>query len=60
MDKDRSAGIGRKVTGFVKQAAGRITGDRKLQAKGTAEKTAGKAQNAAGGAKDATRDILKH
>ncbi len=59
MDKDRSAGIGKKVTGFVKEAAGKMTGNRKMQAKGTAEKTVGTAQNAAGGAKDATRDILK-
>jgi hypothetical protein len=34
-------------------------GDTKTQAEGAAEKTAGKVQNAIGGAKDAARDALK-
>ena len=59
MDKDRVEGIGKKVTGSIKEAAGKITGDTKTQAEGSAEKTAGKAQNAVGGAKDSVRDALK-
>jgi hypothetical protein len=43
-----------------KQAAGKVTGDAKLQAEGSADKAAGKVQNAVGGAKDAVRDALKH
>lgn len=58
MDQDRPAGIGKKVVGSVKEAAGKVTGDAKLQAEGTAQKTEGKLQNAAGGAKDAARDAL--
>jgi len=58
MDKDRGAGLGKKVIGFFKETAGKITGDRKLQAKGTAQQTAGKAQEAVGGAKDAARDAV--
>ena len=59
MDKDRSEGIGKKVSGSIKEAVGQVTGDSKTQAEGSAEKTAGKAQNAVGGAKDAVRDTLK-
>ncbi len=59
MDKDRLEGIGKKVTGSIKEAAGKVTGDTKTQAEGHAEKTAGKAQNAVGGAKDSVRDALK-
>jgi len=59
MDKDRSAGIGHQVKGSVKEAAGKVTGDAKLEASGKAEKTAGKVQNAVGGAKDTVRDAVK-
>jgi uncharacterized protein YjbJ (UPF0337 family) len=36
-----------------------VTGDAKTQAEGTAEKAAGKLQNAVGGVKDAIRDAVK-
>jgi uncharacterized protein YjbJ (UPF0337 family) len=56
MDKDRIEGTGNQVKGSVKQAAGKVLGDTKLQAEGTADKLKGKVQNAVGGAKDAIRD----
>ncbi|WP_284944105.1 CsbD family protein [Acidisoma cladoniae] len=59
MDKDRSAGIGHQIKGSVKEAAGKVSGDAKLEAEGKTEKTAGKVQNAVGGAKDAVRDATK-
>lgn len=59
MDKDRGAGIGHQVKGAVKEAAGKITGDGKLQAEGTVERAGGKAQEAVGKGKDAVRDGLK-
>jgi uncharacterized protein YjbJ (UPF0337 family) len=59
MDKDRSAGIGHQVKGSVKEAAGKVTGDKKLQAEGKAEKLGGKVQNAVGGAKDSVRETTK-
>jgi uncharacterized protein YjbJ (UPF0337 family) len=59
MDKDRIEGIGKQAKGSVKEAAGKVTGDAKMQGEGKAEKTAGKVQNAVGGAKDALRDSLK-
>jgi uncharacterized protein YjbJ (UPF0337 family) len=56
MDKDRIEGAGKQVKGAVKDAAGKLVGDRKLQAEGKADKAAGKVQNAVGGAKDSVRD----
>ena len=56
MDKDRVEGIAHQVKGAVKEAAGKVTGDAKLEAEGTAEKAAGKVQNAVGGVKDTLRD----
>ena len=59
MDKDRIMGLSKKVSGSIKEALGKITGDSKTQAAGVAEKASGTAQNAAGGAKDAARDVVK-
>jgi uncharacterized protein YjbJ (UPF0337 family) len=59
MDKDRTAGIGHQVKGSVKEAAGKVTGDKKLEAEGKGEKIGGKVQNAVGGTKDTIRDATK-
>jgi uncharacterized protein YjbJ (UPF0337 family) len=59
MDKDRVEGSLKKASGAIKDAAGKVTGDTKLQAEGKAEKAAGTVQNAVGGAKDAAREALK-
>jgi uncharacterized protein YjbJ (UPF0337 family) len=55
MDKDRVEGSGHQVKGKIKEVAGKISGDAKLEGEGKAEKTAGKVQNAWGGFKDAAR-----
>jgi uncharacterized protein YjbJ (UPF0337 family) len=61
MDRDRIEGAGDKAKGSIKEAAGKLTGDAKLQAEGRADKAAGSVKNAVGGAKDAVRDALnKH
>jgi uncharacterized protein YjbJ (UPF0337 family) len=59
MDKDRVEGVGHQVKGAVKETAGKVTGDKKTQAEGAAEKAAGKVQNAVGGAKDSVRDAME-
>lgn len=59
MDKDRADGIGKKVTGSVEEAIGKVTGDAKMHAEGTADKAAGVAKNAVGGAKNAVHDAVK-
>ncbi len=58
MDKDRVEGAAHQAKGAVKEGVGKMTGDKKTQAEGTAEKTEGKVQNTAGGAKDAVREKL--
>jgi len=58
VDHDRVEGIGHEVKGAVKEGVGKVTGDQKTQAEGAAEKTAGKVQNAVGGAKDSIRDAV--
>jgi uncharacterized protein YjbJ (UPF0337 family) len=59
MDKDRVEGMGHQAKGAVKDAAGKVLGDKKMEAEGKTEKAAGKVQNAVGGAKDAARDAMK-
>lgn len=59
MDKDRIEGSARQAKGAMKDAAGKVTGDKKLQAEGKQEKAAGKVRNAVGGAKDAAREAGK-
>lgn len=59
MDKDRIAGAAKRMKGTVKQAIGKIAGDRKTQAEGAREKAAGTAQNAVGGVKDSIRETAK-
>ncbi len=59
MDKDRIEGAAKSAVGSVKEAAGKVVGDARLESEGKAEKVAGKIQNAVGGAKDAVRDALK-
>ncbi len=60
MDKDRIEGSATQAKGSLKEAAGKITGDAKLQSEGAADKAAGKIQNAVGGMKDAVRDAVKN
>ena len=57
MDKDRIEGSAKQVGGALKQAAGKIIGDAKLQAGGKTEAIKGKIQNAVGSLKDELRDI---
>lgn len=59
MDKDRIAGAAKQTKGTIKEAAGEITGDAKLNAEGKMDKAKGKVQNAVGGAKDKVRDIAR-
>lgn len=58
VDKDRLKGIGKQAAGSVKEAVGKVVGDKKLEANGSNEKTVGKIQNAVGGAKDAVRQAV--
>lgn len=55
MNKDRIEGSAKQAKGAVKEAAGKLVGDAKLEADGRADKAAGKVQNAVGGLKDALK-----
>lgn len=55
MDKDRIKGSAEQVKGSIKEAAGKVTGDTKLEGEGKADKAAGKVQNTIGGVKDAVK-----
>ena len=57
MDKDRVKGMSDQAKGAVKVGVGKVTGDEKLKNEGRVDKIKGKIENAAGGAKDAVRDL---
>lgn len=55
MDEDRVDGALNKAKGSLKEAAGKLTGDAKLEGEGKADKLGGSVQNAVGGLKDTLR-----
>ena len=55
MDKDRIKGSSEQAKGAVKEVAGKVTGDSKLESEGKGDKVAGKIQNTVGGLKDTLR-----
>jgi uncharacterized protein YjbJ (UPF0337 family) len=59
MDKDRIEGSAKQVKGAIKEGAGKLIGDAKLEAEGKADKAAGKIQNAVGGLKDKVREATE-
>lgn len=59
MDLDRVEGTGHEVKGAVKEAAGKVMGDKKTEAQGKVEKTHGTVQRKVGETKDEIRDAVK-
>lgn len=59
MDSNRIEGAKKQVVGSVKEALGKVTGNDRVEAEGTAEKIEGKVQGKVGEAKDKARDALK-
>ena len=55
VDKDRVEGSWEQAKGKVKEVAGKVTGDSKLESEGKADRIKGKVQNAVGGLKDTLR-----
>ena len=55
MDKDRIEGSAKQAKGAIKEVAGKVTGDAKLETEGKSDKAAGKVQNAVGCLKDTLR-----
>jgi uncharacterized protein YjbJ (UPF0337 family) len=58
MNKDRIEGSAEQAKGKVKEVAGKVTGDAKLESEGKAQKIAGKVQNTIGGMKDALKEAV--
>jgi uncharacterized protein YjbJ (UPF0337 family) len=59
MDREHVKGAADKVKGAVKDAAGKVTGNKKLQAEGKLDKAKGSAHNLAGDVKDAARNAAR-
>jgi uncharacterized protein YjbJ (UPF0337 family) len=59
MDREHIKGMADKAKGAAKDAAGKMTGDKKMQAEGKFDKAKGKAHQVAGDVKDTARDATK-
>jgi uncharacterized protein YjbJ (UPF0337 family) len=58
INKDQVKGLAKQVEGTVKEAAGKLVGNEKLEAKGKVEKIVGKAQVKAGDIKAGMKDAI--
>ncbi|AXQ79695.1 CsbD family protein [Streptococcus chenjunshii] len=56
MEKEKYDAKVKQAKGSLREAAGRLTGDRKREAKGTAEKLSGKIKEKAADAKEAVKN----
>ena len=59
MDREHIKGLADKAKGAIKDTAGKLTGDKKLQSEGKLDKVKGSARNLAGDVKDAARDASR-
>jgi uncharacterized protein YjbJ (UPF0337 family) len=59
MDKNRIEGAAKELKGTIKEAAGKLTGNRKLEAEGKVDKAAGEVQSTVGKTKDAVKNAVK-
>lgn len=55
MDKEHVKGAADKAKGAIKEAAGKVIGDKKLQSEGKVDKVKGEVHKAVGDAKDALK-----
>jgi uncharacterized protein YjbJ (UPF0337 family) len=58
MDREHVKGFAEKAKGAIKEGAGKVTGDKKLQNEGKVDKAKGSAHKVAGDVKDAVRDVM--
>jgi uncharacterized protein YjbJ (UPF0337 family) len=59
MDREHVRGTADKVKGTIKDTAGKVTGDKKLESEGKFDKAKGSAHNVAGDLKDAVKESNK-
>lgn len=55
MDREHVKGAAEKAKGSIKDAAGKVTGDKRLEAEGKLDKAKGSAHRLAGDVKDVAR-----
>jgi uncharacterized protein YjbJ (UPF0337 family) len=60
LDREHVKGAADKVKGAIKETAGKVTGDKDLEAEGKLDKAKGAAHNVAGDVKDAVRDAARN
>jgi uncharacterized protein YjbJ (UPF0337 family) len=60
VDKENIKGAAKEAVGTVKDKAGKMLGDRDMQAEGKVDKAEGKARQAVGHAKDTVRKATGH
>jgi uncharacterized protein YjbJ (UPF0337 family) len=60
MDKEHLKSAADKASGAVKEAAGKVTGNEKLEAEGKFDKAKGEAREVIGDVKDAVKDSKKN
>ena len=59
MTREHVSGAFNKAKGAVKEAVGKVTGSKKMQAEGKLDKAKGTIQNAAGDVKDRARKAAR-
>lgn len=59
MDNEHLKGPADKAKGAIKDATGKVTGDKELQSEGKMDKAKGSAHNAAGDVKDAVKNATE-
>ena len=59
MDREHVRGAADKAKGAIKETAGKVSGDKKLESEGKVDKAKGDVHNAAGNLKDAARKLSK-
>ena len=59
MDREHVKGTVEKAKGTIKETAGKVTGDKKLQSEGKLDKAKGSAHNVADDIKDAVKENSK-
>jgi uncharacterized protein YjbJ (UPF0337 family) len=55
MDREHIKGTAEKAKGAIKETAGKVTGDKKLQREGKLDKAKGSAHNVAGDVKESIK-----
>ena len=59
MDREHVKGTADKAKGTIKDVAGKVTGDKKLESEGKLDKAKGSAHKVAGDLKDAVKESTK-